>query len=1639
MNKTGSSFGKWLAANKVAVISISAVFVAAIVGVVMMFAMKPAVSDPVPITAEITPTLADADGVFTESQFLIAGERFADKDDLLDQLSTGVDTPYEVQKTEQGNYLLTFEEPLEPDAILTFMIDDGNGNDRSYAFQTRAEFGVRSFFPRSGGSAEPNTGVEITFTNPNFTDYESFITVEPANVPFRMEKVGDRVIIVPETRWEEMTTYVVTVKAGLTDAKGSAIAEDVTAEFSISEDVNKNTMIARSGSLEETFLTTDIPVIEMMADTYSNENYGFDYSAVPFDVTVSKVASADDYAELLRAKEEKDVYRRSFYYASYLTYDSVDTTGMEQTLKATLKPIPFEQNNYSTCYLVLPQSLPEGYYVVTASATLKGTPYTIQKLIQINDTVVYMRSERERLFVWVNDAKTASSVSGATVTLDGGKSVETGAAGTAELPLDGKTRAGVVKIEAGAHLPFIASILLAPEDELPAVDKYYAYIYTDRESYLPTDKIRVFGVLSGRYGATLPDKVTVAFGNMDYNYDFATGREQNRMPADERLVSVDVQPDQHGAFTAELPLNKLEHSWYEVALLCGDEVMCYNIVEVEDYVKPAYTVTIDKLKTYYKAGETVKFGMTAEYYGGIPAAGERFSVDGPYYTTDANGRIEKTMAAVSEYDGTYWHPSYRWISVKDESTLDTVNEFGVQFCYLPKSAMLTGDAAVDENGLVHVNAESNYFKDDITEEEIENCYSDPDALRGAPYAAPVNVRVIKISYDPPTEYTYYDYIAKKTVTTKIYFNNRREETVFNSSFAAPGGKISEDIQLEPVENGGYYEVKISVVDDGGRTVETSVFTTKDFYGYSNKSNIKYFSISDDGTGWWNASRVLEARKIGETVQLDLLDENSERPQDGTLMLAVVNAGVSEDRSYASFPFELKFQEEYAPNIYLLGAYFDGQRIYKVNQATIPYDYSERQLDIEISTDKEEYKPGEEITVSVSVKDKDGSHREASVNVSVVDEAQFAVSPQFADLLGGFYGSWIDSGVRASFVSFTQHSFNGIDGTGGEGGGGEDVGTVRQNFVDNAAFETVRTDRSGSAEVTFKLPDNVTDWRITVNAVSDDLYGGSEKKTVSASLPFVTDAIVSKTYQVGDDISFGVHAYGTALSVSSPVGFTATLAKPDGSGQQLTQSAVGNGFTYFNFGRMPEGEYSVIVSGSCGSFNDTIKESFTVIANADELPLVKRFNLASGVDVNALRSPVTLVFSNGSAKFVASTLLELYGSTGARTDQRLASAVAGRMLASFAPDDEKALYNVAETAAGTWQETEGGVAVYPYAECDPLVTAFAVWAAPDEFDAAKVRAYAETLEENEKYLILAALGDPVLLKVQTLLSEADAADIYTHMLYACALAALGDDSGSEAEFNATFRPLVSENADGSARIVCGENEDINDRLTAMALTITSRVDRALAMRLMQHICEKEDLTDFYGLQQIIYAKNMLRGAYGTASFTYGGSVVTLAGTATKTVRMTVEDLAAANFAVKEGSVDITAYYTGSSDELDVSTATYSVSKTFRPVSGGGISVGDKVRVEIRVSNVPKEGGLEINDYIPSGFRFIEYSHEESENAWLCDQDGQRLRLYAWSEDGEARAVFYVRAVTKGTFAVSSAYVCDVEENWGMSARSSISVN
>ena len=77
--------------------------------------------------------------------------------------------------------------------------------------------------------------------------------------------------------------------------------------------------------------------------------------------------------------------------------------------------------------------------------------------------------------------------------------------------------------------------------------------------------------------------------------------------------------------------------------------------------------------------------------------------------------------------------------------------------------------------------------------------------------------------------------------------------------------------------------------------------------------------------------------------------------------------------------------------------------------------------------------------------------------------------------------------------------------------------LREDFADTALFKTAKADENGQATVTFELPDNVTSWRITALAVTNDLKAGDTAELAAATLPFYLSPLYTDTYLEGDDV------------------------------------------------------------------------------------------------------------------------------------------------------------------------------------------------------------------------------------------------------------------------------------------------------------------------------------------------------------------------------------------------------------------------------------------------------------------------------------------------------------------------------------------
>lgn len=79
----------------------------------------------------------------------------------------------------------------------------------------------------------------------------------------------------------------------------------------------------------------------------------------------------------------------------------------------------------------------------------------------------------------------------------------------------------------------------------------------------------------------------------------------------------------------------------------------------------------------------------------------------------------------------------------------------------------------------------------------------------------------------------------------------------------------------------------------------------------------------------------------------------------------------------------------------------------------------------------------------------------------------------------------------------------------EGGGG--AGSVRDDFKDTSIFRSINVN-SGEETITFKLPENLTTWRVTAQAINGSTklpLAGTQTYNFVSKLPFFTDININK--------------------------------------------------------------------------------------------------------------------------------------------------------------------------------------------------------------------------------------------------------------------------------------------------------------------------------------------------------------------------------------------------------------------------------------------------------------------------------------------------------------------------------------------------
>ena len=406
----------------------------------------------------------------------------------------------------------------------------------------------------------------------------------------------------------------------------------------------------------------------------------------------------------------------------------------------------------------------------------------------------------------------------------------------------------------------------------------------------------------------------------------------------------------------------------------------------------------------------------------------------------------------------------------------------------------------------------------------------------------------------------------------------------------------------------------------------------------------------------------------------------------------------------------------------------------------------KSLSVAVTTDAEEYRPGEKVTAKARVTDTSGKGREAQVTFLAVDERVLRAAgeqtswdlsqtfrplyPQgvygaftlrdilnrsLPDLAPAMYGMAMAGEARMASPAQAPKTGNGLDMATAAGSNQESV-SLRSNFTPLAFWLAAgETDASGNLTATFTLPDTLTGYRVV--AVAAD-KGGSFSKgetSIRANKPLQLLSALPKFVTEGDKLEAAVLVQntggqtGTVTVTAEAMGATLAVNTRD-----IRLEPGRSGTVYFPL-TAPlltgnEGSFTFRAVGRMGDETDAVEYAVpvlparpvTYVAAAGTLAEGGRFTLPVKAPSNLdPRSRLDVIFAPSPAAGAPLAALQVIEYPWNCLEQRLSRTWArilrishGNLvgLAPDATDQEKIAEDMA--AVAKLQEQDGSFALWP---------------------------------------------------------------------------------------------------------------------------------------------------------------------------------------------------------------------------------------------------------------------------------------------------------------------------------------------------------
>jgi uncharacterized protein YfaS (alpha-2-macroglobulin family) len=618
---------------------------------------------------------------------------------------------------------------------------------------------------------------------------------------------------------------------------------------------------------------------------------------------------------------------------------------------------------------------------------------------------------------------------------------------------------------------------------------------------------------------------------------------------------------------------------------------------------------------------------------------------------------------------------------------------------------------------------------------------------------------------------------------------------------------------------------------------------------------------------------------------------------------------------------------------------------------------------------------------------------------------------------------------------------------------EKGGGTRSEFMDTASFQNVRANDQGQASATFKVPDNLTAWRVMAKAYDPkSLKAGEAAKLVKTSIPFFVDATLSSIYLKSDHPQIRLRVFGADYLPSQETEFN---VKCETLGLDEAQKSNGN-TVYIPVSNLKEGEHEITISAKQGKAQDKLIRKIKVVGNYFRDIESKRYDLSEKLtDISGSQDGLTkLVFSDaGKGKFYPYLKGASY-SGGVRVERITASFLAEDLLNK----------NFGELSAETldlsgYYTESGGLGLFSYyGDSDLEVSAKIADVAGDYVSKSKLKDYFESSMQDEKTDIhqiskalygLASLNEPVLMKIESVLKKPETSfedKIYLNL----ALEKLGEkEKARDFYLKAVGTKLTTQ---GNEMYFNGDKDkDKNLKMTANISMLSAYADvKADSEKLWNYISTQEMEKNLMELERIAVAKVELgRAKTGKAKFSYSTSVrsndIVFENGETYSISLPSDELKTVKFKNISGDIALVSYWEKSKDPKDMALSDQvKIERSYlssENKESGEFEEGDVVKVKIspKIGSMATGGSYQVVDYLPSGLRPITQTYssglkaeEKCDPIWYPDRVENNAVYYRIDKGFENSSncknrslSYYARVVSKGSYESAPALIQSVD--------------